>query len=370
MNILKGIAFRHLFTVVCIIGATIMVGYWFYKFDVEDRDIGVVDFIPLKDIPESDIPVPNLCFLNPFLPERLLEIPEYIKYMKGDEFRNESADIKYGNVSLSLKDYFMFSQIKWRNGSVTTHGAVHILQNEIFNGWIAPNVFFKCFAISPNIQGRGKIWNFYSYFKRKEIMNDMQKGRLMKYWITMNYPGQFLLTPATLFVSRVQHNNLSSIVYVDDIEILKSRNSRNRKCTVVGDKKSFDDMILEKHIATKGCTAPYMKPDIGYPRCGTQDEIRSCIYSYDDVRNKYYASACQRMAKVRISFEYYNQYPKYPNYTEGILPTESFALGFKYPEYAKIITQSKEVDIHGLVGNIGGYVGLFLGNKNIQVTYF
>ena len=28
----------------------------------------------------------------------------------------------------------------------------------------------------------------------------------------------------------------------------------------------------------------------------------------------------------------------------------------------KIIQQSKEVDIHSLIGNIGGYVGLFLGN--------
>ena len=30
--------------------------------------------------------------------------------------------------------------------------------------------------------------------------------------------------------------------------------------------------------------------------------------------------------------------------------------------WMKIIEQSKEVDIHSLIGNIGGYVGLFLGN--------
>ena len=32
-----------------------------------------------------------------------------------------------------------------------------------------------------------------------------------------------------------------------------------------------------------------------------------------------------------------------------------------YPRYVKIIIQSKDVDIHALIGNIGGYVGLFLG---------
>ena len=38
-----------------------------------------------------------------------------------------------------------------------------------------------------------------------------------------------------------------------------------------------------------------------------------------------------------------------------------------YPEYARIITQSKDVDIHALIGNIGGYVGLFLGINWILV---
>ena len=31
--------------------------------------------------------------------------------------------------------------------------------------------------------------------------------------------------------------------------------------------------------------------------------------------------------------------------------------------WMKVIEQSKEVDIHSLIGNIGGYVGLFLGNE-------
>ena len=35
-----------------------------------------------------------------------------------------------------------------------------------------------------------------------------------------------------------------------------------------------------------------------------------------------------------------------------------------FPERMRVITQSKEIDIHALVGNIGGYIGLFLGNIN------
>ena len=32
-----------------------------------------------------------------------------------------------------------------------------------------------------------------------------------------------------------------------------------------------------------------------------------------------------------------------------------------YPEEVKTITQSQDVDVHSLIGNIGGYLGLFLG---------
>ena len=43
--------------------------------------------------------------------------------------------------------------------------------------------------------------------------------------------------------------------------------------------------------------------------------------------------------------------------------------GLEFPEQIKIITQSKAVDINSFIGNIGGYIGLFLG-KFIHKTFF
>ena len=37
-----------------------------------------------------------------------------------------------------------------------------------------------------------------------------------------------------------------------------------------------------------------------------------------------------------------------------------------YPVKGKVITQLKEVDAHSLIGNIGGYIGLFLGKFWIE----
>ena len=135
MAVIKETWFRHLFTLLCIIGVTFMVGYWIYKFSVEDRDIGVVDYITLEDMPDAEVPLPVLCFQNPFLPERISEISKYINYLTGNGFDDELGNIDYANVTLNLNDYFMFSKVRWRNGSVVTYGSAHVIQREIFNGW-------------------------------------------------------------------------------------------------------------------------------------------------------------------------------------------------------------------------------------------
>ena len=43
---------------------------------------------------------------------------------------------------------------------------------------------------------------------------------------------------------------------------------------------------------------------------------------------------------------------------------DMYTLQIAYPEKFKIITQKQDIDIHALIGNIGGYIGLFLGKQN------
>ena len=67
---------------------------------------------------------------------------------------------------------------------------------------------------------------------------------------------------------------------------------------------------------------------------------------------KYYPFSCQRLSKVAYEIAK-NDW----GFGDGL-----WGFGLIYPEHIRIITQSKEVDIHSLIGNIGGYIGLFLGN--------
>ena len=72
-----------------------MIGYCMYKFGVEDRDIGVVDYQTLKESTEIEFPTVTFCFFGPFLPSKLvqdnttIDYEKYLQYLKGETFEKE-----------------------------------------------------------------------------------------------------------------------------------------------------------------------------------------------------------------------------------------------------------------------------------------
>ena len=75
-------------------------------------------------------------------------------------------------------------------------------------------------------------------------------------------------------------------------------------------------------------------------------------FGYIQRRAQDFVPDCQIMSNVRSSTKISSMEKE--NYTLYII--------LEYPEQMKIITQLKEIDFQTLIGNIGGYIGLFLGN--------
>ena len=57
MNVLNRKSFEVSFVIMCVVGVTFMIAYWFYKFETEDRDFGVVDYKSFEEATEVDYPV-------------------------------------------------------------------------------------------------------------------------------------------------------------------------------------------------------------------------------------------------------------------------------------------------------------------------
>ena len=135
---------------------------------------------------------------------------------------------------------------------------------------------------------------------------------------------------------------------IRSVEILKRRNKRKEPC--MKEWKYLDELSLKRHIEGIGCTAPYQEPYKQFPVCSTKKKIKESKYELSNIRNKYNYPPCQGMSK--IDFELMDGFPPID---------DLFMFTIVYPEQVKIITQSRAVDGHSLIGNIGGYIGLFLG---------
>ena len=76
----------------------------------------------------------------------------------------------------------------------------------------------------------------------------------------------------------------------------------------------------------------------------------SAKYEVTAVKEKYFPPPCQEITDV-----------KYKLQTSEYINSTTLGVAIFYPSLMKQISQTQYVDAHTLIGNIGGYIGLFLG---------
>ena len=349
--------FRFTFVSICMVCVAGMIYYWIYKFLVDDRDIGVVDVVDYQDLAESEmkLSVGSICIKDPFL-EKEIELidPElngttYLKHLKGDIYEERFDNIDYENVTLNLNNYLTKIRIDFRNGSSKEMSKMLAGHEVTFNGFYYENYFLKCFAYHLDEKTAPQILRVTYVYDKNQFFKDfpsIEKQRRTSIWI--HYPGQILLQldSVRFGISRFGHRS----IYITEIEFLQSRRKRTRECEE--NWKSYDWVVLKKHAMRHECVAPYHKSYNLGPICKDKTKIKEYLYHFETVRDQYKRKACTRISKLGAL-----NYPGSPG---------EWMVSIKYPNFVKTINQAKEVDFHTLIGNIGGYIGLFLGN--IQYT--
>ena len=188
------------------------------------------------------------------------------------------------------------------------------------------------------------------YYNKTSLISDGLAGPFgleLVMYLNVHHPNQFLLEVSDSRYDNLRNTEGGRYFLINNFEELRRRNSRNKRCSE--DWRFYDDLVWKKHIKTKGCRAPYHGPYESYPICNTREDIKESTYDFDEVRKKYYPKACHRISKIDFDL--------FAAPDNGL-----WGFGIEYPEEVKIITQSKEIDEHALIGNIGGYIELFLGN--------
>ena len=135
------------------------------------------------------------------------------------------------------------------------------------------------------------------------------------------------------------------------MEIIKRRNKRNDPC--VSDHLDYDEHTLNEHIKEIGCRAPYQTRQKHFPICSTKPKMKEADY-FNSTKSK----ACSSLEGVIYRYEE-------TNLIYGIIQSPLW-IGMRLPNTFKEILMVKAVDIQTVIGNAGGYVGLFLGNNDFS----
>ena len=358
-------AWKTVFHIICWMSTLILLGYWLYLFSL-DEDICLVDYKKYYDTPDDTFPVLSLCLKSPLTSSKLtkqnvgVDSDVYIKHLKGEYFSSDLNNIVFKDIFLDLSRYVDQYWIEWRNGSLLRS----VQENSKFfvpsfaGFWRSD--FYICYSLQ--IWHDDSINGFSVRIPNKIYPNTTR----YKNAITLiHYPNQLLTSGETLsygFQKRTVNASYSMTFQIKGIERIHRRNKRSFPRNE--NWKNHDFNILEHHARSVGCTPPYHKQIHGIPVCATKKELFASRFNlrFDDYGMH---PPCQANEKIYYTYE--------KNDLEG---TSWYKPGFFWigiwinnPKFKQIV-QIKAIDLNGLVGYIGGYIGLILGYSILQIPDF
>ena len=354
------------FKAICSITAGFMVGFWIFRYN-ENEDVSAIEYISYETQTDLAYPVLSVCTFMPFIYQNLLwnssthvSANEYNRYIHGRmSFREEYKGVNFDNVTLNLLEHVQKVVIKTRNDTAVKKQDCNNVQN-------CPYIKFKinydgtkggqairCVGFEVDQESLSAIDFLTVIFKPNliDILNNVGKGRFGPTVLVFNYPGQIMKSMRTsqqIWKNPYEPSRLL-LIKVRSMEVLRRRSKNNEPC--LADWAHYDDMVIKTHESKLTCSPPYRKS--GKPSCTTRRELEDSVYEMEDMRRNYKQEPCKEMSSIVV---------KADKFTSSF-NNESLQLMFKHPLKAKVIKQIKSVDLHALIGNIGGYIGLFLGKK-------
>ena len=306
---------------------------------------------PSHLVADIELPDVSLCIKDSFIEQRLNDLgtntSAYLKHLSGDNFNEHLASINYTDVTLNLGQY---------------HNSTTVLYNGKFGynieGQIQPrlnvfrySIFLKCYGFGLKHSNLQNI-NYVGYeFLLNPVLQHFLTNKVI--YAFLHSPSQILLTNNAQVVSFDSNQTYSGnlVIKITKVEVVKQRSIPKVPCVLRW--RDWNDLVFLKHIRDIGCIPSYQESHRNFPVCSTTNETKRWYNIIHTIRNELDYLPCQQMP--RIDFQL----------TNDMLYARKGVLGIYvgYPEQMKVITQSRAVDVNTLIGNIGGYIGLFLGTS-------
>ena len=177
--------------------------------------------------------------------------------------------------------------------------------------------------------------------------------------VILSYPGQTLRAKVMKYQwKEVVDGDFAMVFNIQNMVVLKKRNKSHKPCEEIN--RTGDD-IRQKDLLIKNlqCRPAFVTSPSSLPQCNGGKNLQNFNSTgwYDK-----YIEPCTQVEKVIYT---YDEYDKLRN-TTGSGGNFQLRFNFQGKTYMEI-EQRRDYDFQSLIGNAGGYVGLFLGVCLLQL---
>ena len=355
------IIIRYCFNFACFSTAFGMTIFWFYKF-LEDEDLVRVNLKPFETFPQGKYPMLSFCFLDDVFAssERERYSPTFIEQqykliLKREGAYNGTEKIDFKNVTRNLTDFFLGDGIHFQDGSFQRGIFPNFLNNlplATYSGYLSP-LFLQCFGLST---GYTNVSSTFFRFNSSVFPNGIRSNSQLL--AVFHLPNKISITGNSFKViwpKRDKKQEFVMLFTLQQIEILKRRNRRDSPC--LSDEVNFDQIDLDDHLERVGCRAPYQKTRKQLKICNSMDDLHDAT-SYQ-IQTRKSNTPCTSASTITHSFD---------EQDIDVMGSDWFHVQIMYPNQYKEIVMVKAVDLQTAIGNAGGYIGLFLGDKTLNIN--
>ena len=294
----------------------------------------------------------------------------------------------------NLKDYLLFGTMAtYQPGKPPISRVYHYPSNTSYGNikWV-PKFYpilssflshkdRRCWTFELPYMPMGKIVQY------GVIVNSSIFWRRMRPWnkyfeIRLSYPGQQLTPPSVKanWGARELPKPYTMNFEIQNIVVMKRRNKAKKSCEA--EWKQNDNLLIKKTLEDVNCSLPHWIMNLTLPLC-KEHQLRRLQSKFFQIQHN--IPPCQSIEKIFYSYDEKAQLDNIAgklsylgenwvrisggNSAEGNVQRKSMfqvMLTFQGSTYTEI-TQIKAYDVQTLIGNAGGYVGLFLGVALIQL---
>ena len=377
----KSDACIHLYCVACIL-ATIGTTLWcLYNF-VLNKDVCLVDYQQYNQNEAFIYPSVSIVIGNPFIEQKLkgydksFTAQKYSNFLDGQYWNGDMLHIGYDNVTLDIRNHLLGYEILY--GENDTKFVYETPQEIARHGWNLPYVSYrgskiKSFTIDiPYVRDRyvrsliiRLDTSIFPMGSRPQQRNyNSSDDDFGSFEVYFHYPGQlfrsFMYGIGKWYWPIRSDDSSASYemeFHVRGNDVMKLRNKRHLPCH--SNEIENDEMVLTSEFRTAGCRPPQTNFTQDLPLCRSKDDMRKAAKISYQKFNKY-EPPCQSVFHSHFDYEDID-IDDVLTPTQIRLEVHSLHPTFKYIEHIQAL------DAQSLIGNSGGYLGLFLGYALIQL---